>query len=128
MKALVDSQMFAFCRTAFSGRLQNCEREMSGSLRFEGRFVFVGYCWHDLGRHSNALWLWFLAMWLIASEKNGISAKGAQRQLGFTLYETIWVWLPKLSCGEPWFAPAETSCREELALELLPECIESRHF
>jgi len=28
--------------------------------------------------------LWFLAMWLIVGEKNGISAKGLQRQLGFT--------------------------------------------
>ena len=35
-------------------------------------------------------------MWLIVSEKNGISAKGLQRQLGFTRYETIWVWLHKL--------------------------------
>ena len=37
--------------------------------------------------------LWFLAMWLIVSEKNGISAKGLQRQLGFTRYETVWIWL-----------------------------------
>ena len=40
--------------------------------------------------------LWFLAMWLIVSEKNGISAKGLQRQLGFTRYETVWTWLHKL--------------------------------
>lgn len=40
--------------------------------------------------------VWFLAMWLIVSEKNGISAKGLQRQLGFTRYETTWTWLHKL--------------------------------
>jgi len=40
--------------------------------------------------------LWFLAMWLIVSEKNGISAKGLQRQLGLTRYETVWIWLHKL--------------------------------
>lgn len=40
--------------------------------------------------------LWFLAMWLITSEKNGISALGLQRQLGFTRYETVWTWLHKL--------------------------------
>ena len=40
--------------------------------------------------------LWFLAMWLIVSEKNGVSAKGLQRQLGFTRYETVWTWLHKL--------------------------------
>lgn len=39
---------------------------------------------------------WFLAMWLITSEKNGISALGLQRELGFTRYETVWTWLHKL--------------------------------
>lgn len=40
--------------------------------------------------------LWFLAMWFIVSEKNGISAMGLQRQLGFQRYETVWTWLHKL--------------------------------
>ena len=35
-------------------------------------------------------------MWLITSEKNGISALGLQRELGFTRYETVWTWLHKL--------------------------------
>ena len=39
---------------------------------------------------------WFLAMWLITSEKNGISTLGLQRELGFTRYETVWTWLHKL--------------------------------
>ena len=43
-----------------------------------------------------SLRLWFIAMWLITSEKNGISAMGLQRQLGFSRYETAWTWLHKL--------------------------------
>jgi transposase-like protein len=35
-------------------------------------------------------------MWLITGEKNGISALGLQRQLGFRRYETVWTWLHKL--------------------------------
>jgi len=35
-------------------------------------------------------------MWLIVSEKNGISASGLQRQLGFTRSGTVWIWLHKL--------------------------------
>jgi transposase-like protein len=49
-----------------------------------------------LERTRKPLRLWFLAMWLIVSEKNGISAKGLQRQLGLTRYETVWTWLHKL--------------------------------
>lgn len=40
--------------------------------------------------------LWFLAMWFITNAKNGISALGLQRQLGFQRYETVWTWLHKL--------------------------------
>jgi transposase-like protein len=40
--------------------------------------------------------LWFFAMWLVTSEKNGISASGLQRELGFSRYETAWTWLHKL--------------------------------
>lgn len=40
--------------------------------------------------------MWFFAMWLITSEKNGISASGLQRELGFSRYETAWTWLHKL--------------------------------
>jgi hypothetical protein len=49
-----------------------------------------------LDKTRKPLPLWFLAMGLIVSEKNGISAFGLQRQLGFTRYETVWVWLHKL--------------------------------
>ena len=35
-------------------------------------------------------------MWLVTSEKNGISALGLQRQLGLKRYDTAWTWLHKL--------------------------------
>jgi transposase-like protein len=40
--------------------------------------------------------MWFRAMWLVTSEKNGVSALGLQRQLGLGSYETAWAWLHKL--------------------------------
>ena len=40
--------------------------------------------------------LWFRAAWLVVSEKNGVSALGLQRQLGFGSYQTAWTWLHKL--------------------------------
>jgi hypothetical protein len=42
------------------------------------------------------LQVWFLAIWHIVGQKNGVSAKGLQRVLGVTRYETIWIWLHKL--------------------------------
>ncbi len=42
------------------------------------------------------LQLWFRAIWYIVGQKNGVSAKGLQRVLGFSRYETIWIWLHKL--------------------------------
>lgn len=42
------------------------------------------------------LQLWFRVIWYIVSQKNGVSAKGLQRVLGFKRYETIWFWLHKL--------------------------------
>ena len=40
--------------------------------------------------------LWFQAIWHIASQKHGVSALGLQRVLGFSRYETVWIWLHKL--------------------------------
>ena len=40
--------------------------------------------------------MWFRAMWWIASQKNGASALGLQRELGLGSYETAWTWLHKL--------------------------------
>lgn len=47
-------------------------------------------------RTRKPLRLWFRVMWLITCRKSGASALDLQRQLGFTRYETVWVWLHKL--------------------------------
>jgi len=41
------------------------------------------------------LTLWFRAIWLVTSSKNGASALGLQRILGLGSYETAWTWLHK---------------------------------
>jgi len=35
-------------------------------------------------------------IWYVVSQKNGVSALGLQRTLGFQRYETIWIMLHKL--------------------------------
>jgi len=40
--------------------------------------------------------MWFLTMWLVTSQKHGISALGLQRVLGLGSYQTAWAWLHKL--------------------------------
>jgi len=39
---------------------------------------------------------WFAAMWFVCAQKNGVSALGLQRVLGFGSYQTAWAWLHKL--------------------------------
>ncbi len=39
---------------------------------------------------------WFAAMWFVTSQKDGASALGLQRVLGFGSYQTAWAWLHKL--------------------------------
>ena len=40
--------------------------------------------------------LWFRAMWVVASQKTGTSARTLQRVLGLGSYQTAWAWLHKL--------------------------------
>ena len=40
--------------------------------------------------------LWFQAIWYIVDQKNGVSALGLQKALGFGSYHTAWEWLHKL--------------------------------
>jgi len=40
--------------------------------------------------------VWFRAMWWVAAQKNGASARELQRVLGLKSYETAWAWLHKL--------------------------------
>lgn len=40
--------------------------------------------------------MWFLAMWLVTSQKHGVSALGLKRALGLGSYRTAWSWFHKL--------------------------------
>ena len=40
--------------------------------------------------------IWFRAIWWVVSQKNGASALGLKRVLGFGSYETAWAWLHKI--------------------------------
>jgi transposase-like protein len=42
------------------------------------------------------LTMWFRAVWWVTTQKNGASALGLQRMLGFGSYQTAWTWLHKL--------------------------------
>ena len=55
--------------------------------------VTAGTIFHDTRK---PLRLWFEAIWHITGQKHGVSALGLQRVLGFTRYETVWIWLHKL--------------------------------
>ena len=55
--------------------------------------VTAGTIFH---RTRTPLSTWFAAIWLITSQKNGVSAQGLQRVLGFKSYETAWAWMHKL--------------------------------
>jgi len=39
---------------------------------------------------------WFAAVWYVVGQKQGVSALGLQRVLGFGSYQTAWAWLHKL--------------------------------
>ena len=55
--------------------------------------VTAGTIFH---RIRTPLSTWFAAIWFITSQKNGVSAQGLQRVLGFSSYDTAWTWLHKL--------------------------------
>ncbi|HEY6422262.1 MAG TPA: IS1595 family transposase [Pseudonocardiaceae bacterium] len=61
-----------------------CERRTS---------VTAGTIFH---RTRTPLSTWFAAIWFVTSQKNGVSALGLQRVLGFSSYETAWAWMHKL--------------------------------
>jgi transposase-like protein len=63
---------------------QDCARRTS---------VTAGTVFH---RTRTPLSTWFAAVWFITSQKNGLSAQGLQRVLGFGSYETAWAWMHKL--------------------------------
>lgn len=55
--------------------------------------VTAGTIFH---RTRTPLRTWFAAIWFVTSQKNGVSALGLQRVLGFGSYETAWAWMHKL--------------------------------
>lgn len=63
---------------------QDCARRTS---------VTAGTIFH---RTRTPLSTWFAAIWLVTSQKNGLSALGLQRVMGFKSYETAWAWMHKL--------------------------------
>ena len=46
-----------------------------------------------LERTRISLRTWFAAMWFVTSQKDGASALGLKRVLGFGSYQTAWTWL-----------------------------------
>lgn len=65
-------------------RCRSCEQETS---------LTAGTVFQDTRK---PLRTWFLAMWFVTSQKNGVSALGLQRVLGLGSYETAWTWVHKL--------------------------------
>ncbi len=65
-------------------RCQRCRHETS---------VTAGTIFQD---SKLPLTVWFRAMWHVTSQKNGISALGLQRVMGFGSYQTAWAMLHKL--------------------------------
>jgi transposase-like protein len=55
--------------------------------------VTAGTIFH---RTRTPLRTWFAAVWFVCAQKNGASALGLQRVLGFGSYETAWAWMHKL--------------------------------
>jgi len=76
------SQAWAVRRNRW--RCDQCRYEMS---------VTAGTIFQD---SHVPLTIWFQAMWQVTSQKNGMSALGLQRVLGFGSYKTAWAMLHKL--------------------------------
>ena len=63
---------------------RKCKRQTS---------ITAGTLFH---RTHKPLRTWFLAIWFVTSQKNGVSALGLKRVLGLGSYDTAWTWLHKL--------------------------------
>ena len=96
-------------------------REFLARLRWGEKFTCPMCEGHDAWKTSRGLWMcrgcgrqtsvtagtifhrshlplrtWFAAMWFVCAQKNGVSALGLQRVLGFGSYGTAWAWMHKL--------------------------------
>lgn len=63
---------------------RKCKRQTS---------VTAGTLFHQAHK---PLRIWFLAIWFVTSQKNGVSALGLKRVLGLGSYDTAWTWMHKL--------------------------------
>jgi transposase-like protein len=67
-------------------------------------FFRCAECLHDFTVTSGTLFaythkslrIWFEVIWHVTNQKNGVSALGLQRAVGFGSYRTAWNWLHKL--------------------------------
>ena len=75
---------FAWRTTRGERRCAQCQRQTSPTAGT----VFEGT--------RKPLRTWFLAMWYVMSQKQGVSALGLQHALGLGSYQTAWAWLHKL--------------------------------
>jgi transposase-like protein len=96
-------------------------RAYLGALRWPDGFVCPACGGTDAWRSKDGLWIcqschrktsvtagtifhrsrlpltdWMAAVWFVCSQKNGVSALGLQRVLGFGSYQTAWSWMHKL--------------------------------
>lgn len=62
----------------------HCRRDIS---------ITVGTVFENIHEPSR---LWFHVMWLMMSQKTGVSAKNLKDSMRFGSYQTIWSWLHKL--------------------------------
>jgi hypothetical protein len=85
----------------------------------------VGDRGDDLHRIRTPISTCCAAIWFITSRKNGVSAQGLQRVLGFNSYDTAWAWLhrfdgqwsdPNTSCSPVWLSLMKCSSATSLAV------------
>ncbi len=52
-----------------------------------------------IDRTRTPLTVWFMACWLFATQKDGVSAQSLQRELEIGSYQTAWAMLHRLACS-----------------------------
>ena len=81
-----------------------CPRCFRPGWRLNGRALFECQLGHQTSLTARTIFhstrkplrLWFRVMFLMAAQKQGLSAKNLMRLLGFRSFQTAWHWLHKL--------------------------------
>lgn len=68
----------------FKFECTECHRQIS---------ILAGTIFQD---SHKSIQIWFTAIWWVVTQKNGASALGIKRIMGFGSYKTAWLWLHKL--------------------------------